>query len=185
MGLFGRDTARDAALHDVFARYAPTRGLEIRGAYPAFSLHGTHEGRAFGLHQWQAERAYDDDGARRTRLVWSCQASLRDPAWLGDLFVDEQHTLHRIVQFFGAQDHRVGWAPFDDAFTVKGSDEAAVRALLTPRACQALIDVWREGHPVRVINGALERPLDRMVEDPAVADGMLRALLHVASALGR
>ncbi|MFO0628444.1 MAG: hypothetical protein U0325_22920 [Polyangiales bacterium] len=186
MGLFSRDSSRDPALHATFAQYAHARGLALSGTYPSFSLKGESEGRAFGVHQWLDGRRYtDDDGHTRTRSVWTCKAVVQDPAWLGDLFLDEQHTLNRIVQFFGAQDIKVGWAEFDEQFTVKCSDEGFARRMLTPAACQALLEVWRAKSPVQILNGSIELNHPGMLEDPAVADTMIRALLHVTHALGR
>lgn len=186
MGLFGRDTTRDAAVHAAFAQYAHARGLAFNGTYPSFSLKGASEGREFVLHQWLDSRSYaDSDGRQRQRSVWSCQAAVQDPAWLGDLFVDEQHTLNRIVQFFGAQDVKVGWDEFDEMFTVKCSDEGFARRMLSPAACRALLEVWRAKSPVQILNGSVVLNHPGMLEDPNVGEGMIRSLLHVALALGR
>lgn len=64
---------------------------------------------------------------------------IRFPSGGFDFRLTRQTGLSRITQLFGAQDVEVGDATFDDAFVVKTSDEAQLRALLDGGARGALL----------------------------------------------
>lgn len=186
MGLFSRDTARDPERTWAFAHYAAKHGLTHEGLFPEVRMETSLDGVRVRFCQWEAEETWrDSDGDEHSTRVWRAEASVYDPAWLGDLFVDEQHLVHRAACFFGAQDIAVGVPAFDEAFVVKCSDEARARRLLTAKACEAMVAVWREGHRVRIANQRVTYAYGGMLEDPAGADVMLRALTWVVASLGR
>lgn len=185
MGLLTRDRSRDPALTDAFARYATVHGFEHRGLFPEVTIRGTADGVMFTYAQWQQEEAVDVNGDRRQRTVWRCRAFVEDAARLEGLAVDDQHALHRFLKWFGAQDVTLGWPEFDEAFVVKARDEARARQLLTPAACQALLDARRAGVPVYILNGKVEHDLVGINEDVPRADAAMRAVVRVAAWLGR
>lgn len=186
MGLFSRDRSRDPMLTDAFARYATQNGLTHRGLFPEVTMGGVVAGAPFQFVQWEREyTSTDSDGDTHTSRAWYAEVSSHDPAWLGDLFVDAQHAIHRIANFFGAQDIKVGIPAFDDAFVVKCSDEARARRILTPAACEALRAVWSQEHRVKILNQRIEYGYAGMIEDPRQVDAMIRALTFVLASLGR
>jgi hypothetical protein len=186
MGLFGRDAAQNQQIDDAFARYAAANGISHAGPFPQVTMRGAVGGVPFHFVQWLQERTEtDSDGTTRNVRHWRCEAAVNDSAWLGDLFVGEQHVLNRMATFFGAQDIKVGWDLFDDAFTVKCKDEPRARRILTPKACQALLEMERSKHRVTILNGRVECAQGREIDDPREADAMIRALTYVVMNLGR
>lgn len=187
MGLFGRDESRDPQIGAAFAECARANGLTDKGAFPTFSLTGVSGGVPFYLGQsYVVTRVVNPDhSATRASGSWHCTVVVHDPQRLGDLDVTDEDGVARVARFFGARDHRVGWEEFDKAFMVNCDDEALMRRLLTPAACRALLDVWREKHRVFIRNQRVEYDLGHIVEDPREVDAMLRAVLHVTHALGR
>lgn len=186
MGLFSRDTSKDPSLTTAFARYATQSGLTHRGLFPEVFLHGTVAGVPFDFSQREVETQHTDaEGETHTSLVWRAEAWIYDPAWLGDLGVEREHVLHRIVKFFGAQDIRIGIPTFDENFMVRCSDEGRARRILTPAACAALETTWAQKHPVRILNQRVEYVYSGMISDPREVDTMIRAFTFVVANLGR
>jgi hypothetical protein len=186
MGLFSRDTTNDPYLTTAFARYATQSGLTHRGLFPEVFMHGAVAGVPFDFSQREVETQHTDSkGETHTSRVWRAEVWLYDPEWLGDLCVEREHTLHRIVKFFGAQDLRMGIPSFDETFMVRCSDEGRARRILTPAACAALEIVWAEKHRVMIFNQRVEYVYSGMISDPREVDTMIRAFTFVLASLGR
>lgn len=56
-------------------------------------------------------------------------------------FVGRQGFFERVGKLFGMQDVTVGYPEFDDAFVVKGKDEAKVRAFFQDRSIRDLLQI--------------------------------------------
>lgn len=186
MGLFSRDTSRDPALTRAFAQYAAQHGLTHDGHFPDVRMETTLDGvRVYFRQREEEDVTTNGDGAETVVREWRAEAWVEEPAWLGDLSVDEEDLVHRAAKFFGAQDITVGVPAFDKVFVVKCSDEARARRILTPKACEAMLSCWGSNRRVRIGRGRVWYRALSMIEDPAGADVMLRALTWVVASLGR
>ena len=103
----------------------------------------------------------------------------------GNVEVTREGVIATISKAFGAQDILIGDAPFDRAFLVKGTHEAAVRAVLSARVREEMLEmavdrvIYDDGSQHNHVPMVLvEIPM--ILTEPQQLDRALRAAVEIA-----
>lgn len=165
-------TARDEAIFQKWGPLAGARGYALDAE--SLVLSGTASGVPFTVAP-----VVEDTG-------WATRFRARLPRPLGvDLRLSKQDAFDGVAAFLGMQDIEIGDPSFDDAFVVRGRDEAAVRWVLADPTLRAgLVELLGAAKRLEVADTHVEAVAHGLVEEPAALDRSLGEVIAIARGLG-
>ena len=104
------------------------------------------------------------------------------PLGLG-LLLQPMRTVDRFKDFFGAEDHRLGDADFDDTFLLRVSDAPGTEALLDKEMRGRLLAMHGTVGPLSLSDEGVSIRLPNVPLDPAVVPRLVRHLIEIADAV--